>query len=138
MSPHESLPLSIDMALNPGLPFRFHLRHPTAACLRVGLDCESTPFAAPSLAALRLAQELAAAQLGFLRVPAQRMRLGEEAHHAAGHFRVHHRQGFGLAVNQQFHYDRYFQIVPSGDDPSREFSRGYVEVAMSMAPRFRK
>ena len=41
---------------------------------------------------------------------------------------------FGLAVNQQFHYDRYFQIVPSGDDPSHEFSRGYIDVAMSMTP----
>ena len=41
---------------------------------------------------------------------------------------------FGLAVNQQFRYDRYFQIVPSGDDPTHEFSRGYIEVAMSMAP----
>ena len=29
---------------------------------------------------------------------------------------------FGLAVNAQFHYDRYFQIVPSGDDPEIEFS----------------
>lgn len=41
---------------------------------------------------------------------------------------------FGLAVNHQFHYDRYFQIVPSGDDPGHEFSRGYIEVALSMAP----
>jgi branched-chain amino acid transport system substrate-binding protein len=41
---------------------------------------------------------------------------------------------FGLAVNQQFHYDRYFQIVPSGDDATHEFSRGYIEVAMSMVP----
>jgi branched-chain amino acid transport system substrate-binding protein len=41
---------------------------------------------------------------------------------------------FGLAVNQQFHYDRYFQIVPSGDDPAHEFSQGYIELAASMAP----
>ncbi|HEX7969588.1 MAG TPA: amino acid ABC transporter substrate-binding protein, partial [Stellaceae bacterium] len=41
---------------------------------------------------------------------------------------------FGLAVNKQFHYDRYFQIVPSGDDPTTEFSRGYIETAMSMSP----
>jgi branched-chain amino acid transport system substrate-binding protein len=41
---------------------------------------------------------------------------------------------FGLAVNAQFHYDRYFQIVPSGDDPEREFSRGYLDLAMSMSP----
>ncbi len=41
---------------------------------------------------------------------------------------------FGLAVNKQFHYDRYFQIVPSGDDPTIEFSRGYLDTAMSMSP----
>src|SRR5260370_21577334 len=41
---------------------------------------------------------------------------------------------FGLAVNTQFQYDRYFQIVPSGDDPEREFSRGYLDLAMGMNP----
>jgi branched-chain amino acid transport system substrate-binding protein len=41
---------------------------------------------------------------------------------------------YGLAVNRQFHYERYFHIVPSGDDPATDFSRGFIEVAMSMRP----
>jgi branched-chain amino acid transport system substrate-binding protein len=42
---------------------------------------------------------------------------------------------YGLAVNREFHYDRYFHVVPAGDDPGLDFSRGFVEVAMSMNPK---
>jgi branched-chain amino acid transport system substrate-binding protein len=41
---------------------------------------------------------------------------------------------YGLAVNREFHYDRYFHIVPSGDDPGTDFSRGFIDVAMTMKP----
>ncbi|HXZ00154.1 MAG TPA: amino acid ABC transporter substrate-binding protein [Stellaceae bacterium] len=42
---------------------------------------------------------------------------------------------YGLAVNREFHYDRYFHIVPAGDDPGLDFSRGFIEVAMGMEPK---
>jgi branched-chain amino acid transport system substrate-binding protein len=41
---------------------------------------------------------------------------------------------YGLAVNKAFHYDRYFHVVPAGDDPGLEFSRGFLAVAMTMRP----
>ncbi len=42
---------------------------------------------------------------------------------------------YGLAVNREFHYERYFHVVPAGDDPGLDFSRGFVEVAMTMDPK---
>jgi branched-chain amino acid transport system substrate-binding protein len=42
---------------------------------------------------------------------------------------------FGLAVNDQFHYDRYFHIVPSGPTPRLEYSRGWLDIALSMEPK---
>ena len=42
---------------------------------------------------------------------------------------------FALAVNEQFKYDRYFQIQPNGPDASREFSKGYLELAMALEPK---
>jgi branched-chain amino acid transport system substrate-binding protein len=42
---------------------------------------------------------------------------------------------YALAVNDQFHYDRYFAIVPQGTDARLEFSAGYYAVALSMQPR---
>ena len=41
----------------------------------------------------------------------------------------------GLAANHQLHSSRYFSMVPMGQDPKREFSRGFFEVAMSQNPR---
>ena len=41
---------------------------------------------------------------------------------------------FGLAVNEKFNYDNYFQIMPAGPDPMRDWSRGFLEVAMAMDP----
>ena len=38
---------------------------------------------------------------------------------------------FGLAVNEQFKYDRYFQIMPSGPAPKDDWSRGFFNLAMA-------
>ncbi len=42
---------------------------------------------------------------------------------------------FGLAINDQFGYDRYFAIVPGGDDPRLIYSAGFFNVAMTMEPK---
>jgi branched-chain amino acid transport system substrate-binding protein len=42
---------------------------------------------------------------------------------------------FGTGVNDQYKYDRYFQILPNGPDGDRSFSLGFFEVAMMMDPK---
>jgi branched-chain amino acid transport system substrate-binding protein len=42
---------------------------------------------------------------------------------------------FGLAINDQFRYERYFAIVPGGDDPRLTYSEGFFDVAMTMEPK---
>lgn len=42
---------------------------------------------------------------------------------------------FGLAVNDRFKYDRYFQIMPSGPVPKEDWSRGFFELAMEQSPK---
>jgi branched-chain amino acid transport system substrate-binding protein len=43
---------------------------------------------------------------------------------------------FGLDVNREFHYDRYFSMVPTGGpDPSASFSTGFFDVAMAQNPK---
>src|SRR5712691_1948272 len=42
---------------------------------------------------------------------------------------------YALAVNDHFKYDRYFHIVPSGDDARLEYSRGFFDIALSMSPK---
>src|SRR5262249_28454001 len=42
---------------------------------------------------------------------------------------------FALAVNDQFNYDRYFQIFPQGPDARHEFSRHFIEVAVAQNPQ---
>jgi branched-chain amino acid transport system substrate-binding protein len=42
---------------------------------------------------------------------------------------------YGLAVNKTFKYDRYFHVVPAGDDPGLEFSSGFLQMAMTMNPK---
>jgi branched-chain amino acid transport system substrate-binding protein len=42
---------------------------------------------------------------------------------------------FGLAVNGEFHYDRYFSMIPSGPDPKPAFTEGFFEVAMAQNPK---
>jgi branched-chain amino acid transport system substrate-binding protein len=42
---------------------------------------------------------------------------------------------FGTGVNDDFKYDRYFQILPNGPESKRSLSIGYFDVAMRMAPK---
>jgi branched-chain amino acid transport system substrate-binding protein len=41
----------------------------------------------------------------------------------------------GLAANSQFHYPGYFSMLTYGQNPAREFSRGFFELAKSRTPR---
>jgi branched-chain amino acid transport system substrate-binding protein len=42
---------------------------------------------------------------------------------------------FGLAVNERFNYDRYFQIMPAGPHPAEDWSRGFFDIAMEQDPQ---
>jgi len=42
---------------------------------------------------------------------------------------------FGTGVNDEFKYDRYFQILPNGPDGNRSFSLGFFETALTMQPK---
>jgi branched-chain amino acid transport system substrate-binding protein len=42
---------------------------------------------------------------------------------------------FGVAVNEKFKYPRYFQILPAGPDPLRDWSKGFFEIANEQKPR---
>jgi branched-chain amino acid transport system substrate-binding protein len=43
---------------------------------------------------------------------------------------------FGLDVNHQFHYDRYFSMVPTGGPhPEQSFSQGFFAVAAAQNPK---
>ncbi len=42
---------------------------------------------------------------------------------------------FGLAVNDKFNYDRYFQIMPAGPVPGDDWSRGFFDIAMEQKPK---
>ena len=42
---------------------------------------------------------------------------------------------FGLAVNDKFNYDRYFQIMPAGPVPKDDWSRGFFELADAQDPK---
>jgi len=41
----------------------------------------------------------------------------------------------GLAVNSEFHYPKYFAMIPMGPQPKREFTKGYFDLAMAQNPR---
>jgi branched-chain amino acid transport system substrate-binding protein len=41
----------------------------------------------------------------------------------------------GLRVNDQFHYNKYFQIQPLGPDAHLTFAQGFFDVAMTMDPK---
>lgn len=41
---------------------------------------------------------------------------------------------FGLAVNDKFNYNRYFQIMPAGPVPKDDWSRGFFELAKEQTP----
>ncbi|MDA1000128.1 MAG: amino acid ABC transporter substrate-binding protein [bacterium] len=42
---------------------------------------------------------------------------------------------FGLDANHRFKYNNYFQIMPSGEDPAVDQTRGFFEIAMKQKPR---
>ena len=42
---------------------------------------------------------------------------------------------FGLAVNENFNYDRYFQIMPAGPDPKNDWSKGFFTIAAEQNPK---
>ena len=42
---------------------------------------------------------------------------------------------FGTGVNDEFKYDKYFQILPNGVETKQGPSRGFLDVAMTMAPK---
>jgi branched-chain amino acid transport system substrate-binding protein len=41
---------------------------------------------------------------------------------------------FGTGVNDTFHYDRYFQILPNGPEGNRSLSLGFFEAASTISP----
>ena len=42
---------------------------------------------------------------------------------------------FCLAVNSEFHYPRYFSMLPTGPDPKHAFSQEYFNLAMTLEPK---
>jgi branched-chain amino acid transport system substrate-binding protein len=42
---------------------------------------------------------------------------------------------FALAVNSEFHYPRYFSMLPTGPDPKHAFSEPFFKVAMAGEPK---
>jgi branched-chain amino acid transport system substrate-binding protein len=42
---------------------------------------------------------------------------------------------FGLAVNEKFKYNRYFQIMPAGPKPLTDWSKGFFDIAMAQSPK---
>jgi branched-chain amino acid transport system substrate-binding protein len=42
---------------------------------------------------------------------------------------------FCLAVNAEFHYPRYYSMLPSGPDPKHAFSRGFFDIAVVQKPQ---
>ncbi|MEX2198259.1 MAG: amino acid ABC transporter substrate-binding protein [Burkholderiales bacterium] len=42
---------------------------------------------------------------------------------------------FGLAANEEFKYDRYFQIMPAGPNPKTDWSKGFFELATQQKPK---
>src|SRR5271168_2326108 len=42
---------------------------------------------------------------------------------------------FGLAVNSEFHYPKYFSMLPNGPDPKHAFSEPFFKVAMAANPK---
>ena len=45
---------------------------------------------------------------------------------------------FGLATNEEFGYERYFQILPAGEEPRLNWSRGFFELAATIEPKPKK
>jgi branched-chain amino acid transport system substrate-binding protein len=41
----------------------------------------------------------------------------------------------GLAVNSEFHYPKYFAMIPTGPNPKADFSRGFFDLAMAQSQK---
>jgi branched-chain amino acid transport system substrate-binding protein len=41
----------------------------------------------------------------------------------------------GLAVNSEFHYPKYFAMIPTGPDAKVDFSKGFFDVAAAQTPK---
>lgn len=42
---------------------------------------------------------------------------------------------FGLGVNSEFKYDKFFAMIPSGPDPKPSFTTGFFEIAAAQNPK---
>jgi branched-chain amino acid transport system substrate-binding protein len=42
---------------------------------------------------------------------------------------------FGLAVNKQFHYAKYFSMLPTGPQAEQSFTKGFFDIATAQTPR---
>src|SRR5262245_52764908 len=42
---------------------------------------------------------------------------------------------FGTGINDEFNYDRYFSMLPTGPVPKPAFTKGFFEVAMKLDPK---
>jgi len=42
---------------------------------------------------------------------------------------------YGLGVNSDFHYDRYFAMIPTGPEPKTSFTKGFFDTAMAQNPK---
>jgi branched-chain amino acid transport system substrate-binding protein len=42
---------------------------------------------------------------------------------------------FGTGVNEEFQYDRYFSMIPTGPDPKPAFTAGFFELALAQDPK---
>ncbi|MBV8777002.1 MAG: amino acid ABC transporter substrate-binding protein [Alphaproteobacteria bacterium] len=45
---------------------------------------------------------------------------------------------FGLAVNTEFHYPKYFSMLPAGPDPKHSFSEPFFKIALAANPKPKK
>src|SRR5882757_4364903 len=42
---------------------------------------------------------------------------------------------FGTGINDEFNYDRYFSMLPTGPNPKPAFTRGFFDVALAQSPK---
>jgi branched-chain amino acid transport system substrate-binding protein len=42
---------------------------------------------------------------------------------------------FGTGINDEFRYEKYFSMLPTGPNPKPAFTRGFFEIAMAQNPR---
>ncbi len=42
---------------------------------------------------------------------------------------------YGLGVNSEFNYDRFFMMMPTGQDPKKALSKGFFDLAMKQDPK---